>query len=160
MLQASAMKWSIDWTSDSNFLYGNYLSRELLQRITKLDSILQQKIGQLNDEIDTNFQILMVITCLMSVVLVMALNNCYLACKKRVDTAIKPDVSRIPVLQDQTLPARHEQHIVDLRNQMIRPPMMRENPKAASAPQKNIDKENYMEMKVPLNENFVQCQYN
>ena len=160
MLQASAMKWSIDWTSDSNFLSGNYLSRELLQRIIKLDSILQQKISQLDDEIDTNFQILMVITCLMSVVLVMALNNCYLACKKRVDTAIKPDVSRIPVLQDQTLPARHEQHIVDLRNQMIRPPLMRENPKAATAPQKNIDKETYLEMKAPLNENFAQCQYN
>ena len=73
MVQASAMKWSIDWTSDSNFLSGNYLSRELLQRIIKLDSILQQKITQLDDEIDTNFQILMVITSLMSIVLVMVL---------------------------------------------------------------------------------------
>ena len=35
---------------------------------------------------------------------------------------------------------------------MIRPPIMRENPKAASAPQKNIDKDNYMEMKTPVSE--------
>ena len=95
MVQASAMKRSINWTSDSNFLSNNYLSRELLQRIIKLDSILQQKITQLDDEIDTNFQILMVITSLMSIVLVMVLNNCYRACKERVDPAIKPDVSRV-----------------------------------------------------------------
>ena len=154
------MKWSIDWTSDSNFLSGNYLSRELLQRIIKLDSILQQKITQLDDEIDTNFQILMVITSLMSIVLVMVLNNCYRACKEKVDTAIKPDVSRVPVIQDQNLPARHEQHIVDLRHQMIRQPLMRETPKAATAPQKNIEKQTYLEIKTPLHENFVQCQYN
>ena len=154
------MKWSIDWTSDSNFLSGNYLLRELLQRIIKLDSILQQKIGALDDEIQTNFKILMAITSLMSVIMVMAMHTCYLACKKRVDTAIKPDVSRIPVIQDQNLPAIREQHIVDLRGQMIRPPIMRENPKASSAPQKNIDKDNYMEMKTPVSKNWVQCQYN
>ena len=159
MVQACAMNWSIDWTSN-NFLSGNYMSRELLQRIIKLNSILQQKITQLDDEINTNFQILMVITSLMSIVLVMVMDNCYLACKKRVDTAIKLDVSRIPVIQDQTSPARHEQHIVDLRHQMIRQPLMRENPKAATAPQKNIEKETYLEMKAPLHENFVQSQYN
>lgn len=157
------MKWSIDWTLDSNFLSGNYLSRELLQRIIKLDSILQQKIGQLNDEIETNFKILMPITSLMSVIMVMAMHMCYLACKKRVDTAIvaKPDVSRMPVIQDQNLPAIREQHIVDLRGQMIRPPILRGNPKVASVPiQKNNDKDNYMEMKTPVSENWVQCQYN
>ena len=97
-VQASTMKWSIDWNSDSNLLSGSYLSKELLQRIIKLDSILQQKITQLDDEINTNFHILMVITSLMSIVLVMVLNNCYRACKEKVDTVIKPDVSRVPVL--------------------------------------------------------------
>ena len=66
----------------------------------------------------------------------------------------------MPVIQDQNLTTIREQHIVGLRGQMIRPPIMRENPKAASAPQKNIDKDNYMEMKTPVNENWVQCQYN
>jgi len=160
MVQASTMKWSIDWTSDSNLLSGSYLSKELLQRIIKLDSILQQKITQLDDEINTNFHILMVITSLMSIVLVMVLNNCYRVCKEKVDTAIKPDVSRVTVPQDQNVPARHKQHIVDLRHQMIRQPLMRETPKAATAPPKNIEKETYIEMKTPLHENFVQCQYN
>ena len=156
-VQASTMKWSIDWNSDSNLLSGSYLSKELLQRIIKLDAILQQKITQLDDEINTNFHILMAITSLMSVVLVMVLNNCYRACKEKVDTAIKPDVSRVPVLQDQNVPARHEQHIVDLRHQMIRQPLMRETSKIATAPAKNMDKETYIEMKTP---EFVQCQYN
>ena len=156
-VQASTMKWSIDWNSDSNLLSGSYLSKELLQRIIKLDAILQQKITQMDDEINTNFHILMAITSLMSVVLVMVLNNCYRACKEKVDTAIKPDVSRVPVLQDQNVPARHEQHIVDLRHQMIRQPLMRETSKIATAPAKNMDKETYIEMKTP---EFVQCQYN
>ena len=162
-LQGSVMKWSIDWTSDSNFLSGTYLSRELVQRIIKLDSILQQKIGALDDEIQTNFKILMAIISLMSVIMVMAMHTCYLACKKRVDTAIiaKQDVSRMPVIQDQHLLAIREQNIVDLRGQMIRPPILRENPKPATAPiQKNNDKDNYIEMKTPVNENWVNCQHN
>ena len=142
------MKWSIDWNSDSNLLSGSYLLKELLQRIIKLDAILQQKITQMDDEINTNFHILMAITSLTSVVLVMVLNNCYRACKEKVYTAIKPDVSRVPVLQD---------HIVDLRHQMIRQPLMRETSKIATAPAKNMDKETYIEMKTP---EFVQCQYN
>ena len=154
MVQASTMKWSIDWTSDSNLLSGSYLSKELLQRIIKLDSILQQKITQLDDEINTNFHILMVITSLMSIVLVMVLNICYRACKENVDTAIKPDVSRVPVLQDQNVLARHEQHIVDLRHQMIRQPLIRETSKVPTAPAKNMDKDTYIEMKTP---EFVQC---
>ena len=105
----------------------------------------------------------MAITSLMSVIMVMAMHTCYLACKKRVDTAIiaKPDISRMPVIQDQNLTTIREQHIVGLRGQMIRPPILRENPKAASAPiQKNNDKDNYIEMKTPVSENWVQCQYN
>ena len=90
----------------------------------------------------------MAITSLMSVVLVMVLNNCYRACKEKVDTAIKPE-GRVPVLQDQNVPARHEQHMVDLRHQIIRQPLIRETSKVPTAPAKNLDKETYMEMKTP-----------
>ena len=40
-LEASTMKWSIDWDSQSNLLSGSYLSKDLLRRIVKLDGILQ-----------------------------------------------------------------------------------------------------------------------
>ena len=143
-LRGSAVKWSIDWTSDMNFLSGNYLSRELVQRLIKLDSILQQKIGALDDEIQTNFKILMAITSLMVVILVMAAHTCYLACKRRVDTAItaKPNVSRMP----------------DIRGQIIRAPIMMEKHQPASAP---IPKDNDIEMKTtPISKNRVNCQYN
>ena len=114
-LQGSAVHWSIDWTSDTNFLSGNYLSRELVQRLIKLDSILKQKIGALDDEIQTNFKILMAITSLMAVIQVMAAHTCYLACKKRVDKEIsaKPNVSRMPVIREQHLPAIREQTLED-----------------------------------------------
>ena len=62
-LQASAIHWSINWTSDTNFL--------------------QKKIGALDAEIQTNFMILMGITSLMAIILVMAAHTCYLACKKK-----------------------------------------------------------------------------
>ena len=149
------MEWSIDWTSDTNFLSGNYLSRELVQRLIKLDSILQQKIGALDDEIQTNFKILMAITSLMAVILVMAAHTCYLACKKRVDTAItaKPNVSRMPVIREQHLPAIREQNLPD-----IRAPIMMEKHQPASAP---IPKKNNIEMKsTPITKNWVNCQYN
>ena len=96
----------------------------------KLDSILQQKIGTLDDEIQTNIKILMAITSLMSIIMVMAMHTCYLACKKRVDTAItaKPDVSRMPVIRDQHLPAIREQNEADIRGQIIRAPIMMEKP--------------------------------
>ena len=125
----------------------------------KLDSILQQKIGALDDEIQTNFKILMAITSLMSIIMVMAVHTCYLACKKRVDTAItaKPDVSRMPVIRDQHLPAIREQNIADMRGQIIRAPIMMENPKPASGP---IQKDNDIEMKTPISKNWVNCQYN
>ena len=154
-VQASTMKWSIDWNSDSNLLSGSYLSKDLLRRIVKLDGILQQRISKLDDEITINFHILMAITSLMSVVLVLVISNCYRACKEKVDTAIKPEGR---VHQDQNVPARHEQHIVDLRHQMIRQPLIRETSKVPTAPAKNLDKDTYIEMK-PTPE-FVQCQYN
>ena len=91
--------------------------------------------------------------------MVMAMHTCYLACKKRVDTAItaKPDVSRMPVIRDQHLPAIREQNIADIRGQIIRAPIMMENPKPASAP---IQKDNDIEMKTPVSKNWVNCQYN
>ena len=100
-LQASAIHWSIDWTSDTNFLSGNYLSKELIPRLIKLDTILQKRIGALDAEIQSKFMILMGITSLMAVILVMAAPSCYLSCKKRVDRVIttKPNVSRLPVIR-------------------------------------------------------------
>ena len=91
----------------------------------------------------------------MSVVLVLVISNCYRACKEKVDTAIKPEGR---VHQDQIVPTRHEQQIVDLRHQVIRQPLIRETSKVPTAPAKNLDKDTYIEMK-PTPE-FVQCQYN
>ena len=51
-LEASTMKWSIDWDSQSNLLSGSYLSKDLLRRIVKLDNILQQRIIKLDEEIE------------------------------------------------------------------------------------------------------------
>ena len=58
-LHSSAIHWSIDMTSDTNFLSGNYLSKELIPRLIKLDTILKKKIGALDAEIQANFMILM-----------------------------------------------------------------------------------------------------
>ena len=155
-LQGSAVHWSIDWTSDTNFLSGNYLSKEIVQRLIKLDSILQKKINALDDEIQTNFMILMAITSLMAIILVMAAHTCLLACNKRVNTVIttKPNVSRMPVIREQHLPAIREQNLPAIREPIISAPLMMEKHQPASAP---IPKE----MKTtPISKNWVHCQYN
>ena len=56
-LEGSAIHWSIDWTSDTNLLSDNYVSKELIPRLIKLDNILKTKINALDSEIDTNFLI-------------------------------------------------------------------------------------------------------
>ena len=153
-VEASTMKWSIDWNSDSNLLSGSYLSKDLLRRIVKLDGILQQRITRLDEEITVNFHILMAITSLMSIVLVLVISNCYRACKQRVDTAIKPEGR---AQNDQLVPTRNEQ-IVDLRHQVIsRQPITRETTKVPTAPARDLNKDTYIDMQ-PAPE-FVQCKY-
>ena len=153
-VEASTMKWSIDWDSQSNLLSGSYLSKDLLRRIVKLDGILQQRITRLDEEIALNFHILLAITSLMSIVLVLVISNCYRACKEKVDTAIKPEGR---AQQDQMVPTRHEQ-IVDLRHQVIsRQPLTRETSKVPTAPARNFDKDTYIDMQ-PAPE-FIQCKY-
>ena len=110
-LEASAIHWSIDWTSETNLLSGSYLSKEFLPRLIKLDNILKTKINALDSEIDTNFLIFMIITGLMGIILVMAAHTCYLNCKQKIDTVVptKPNVSRIPVIREHHLPVIREQ---------------------------------------------------
>ena len=140
-LHSSAIHWSIDWTSDTNLLSGNYLSKELIPRLIKLDTILKKKIGALDAEMQANFMILMGITVLMGVILVMAAHTCYLSCKKRIDTVVttKPNVSRLPVIREQHLPVIREQH----------QPVIGPN-----------SQNNDMELKTtPTTKNWIGCQY-
>ena len=47
----------IDWLSSTN-TYGTYATKELLPRLQKLDSILQNRVKQLEEEIGLNFTII------------------------------------------------------------------------------------------------------
>ena len=112
-LHSSAIHWSIDWTRNTNLLSGNYVSKELIPRLIKLDSLLKKKIGALDSEIQVNFMILMGIAVFMGIILVMAAHTCYLSCKQKIDTVVptKPNVSRLPVIREQHLPVIREQHV-------------------------------------------------
>ena len=140
-LNGSAIHWSTDWTMDKNLLSGNYVSKELIPRLIKLDNILKNKITALDSEIETNFLILMIITALMGIILAMAAHTCYLSCKQKIDTVVltKPNVSRIPVIREQNLPVIREQQV----------------PVIASNSQNND-----IELKVaPTIKNLIGCQY-
>ena len=101
-LIGSKLHWQIDWLSTSNS-YGTYATKEVLPRLQKLDSILQSRVKQLEEEIQLNFQILMSITAMMTIILAMSLHACYMACKTRIDSAlpqtIEPTVSRLPLVR-------------------------------------------------------------
>ena len=101
-LMGSKLHWQIDWLSESNS-YGTYATKEVLPRLQKLDSILQSRVKQLEEEIQLNFQILMSITAMMTIILAMSLHACYMACKTRIDSAlpqtIEPNVSRLPLVR-------------------------------------------------------------
>ena len=101
-LIGSKLHWQIDWLSTSNS-YGTYATKEVLPRLQKLDSILQSRVKQLEEEIQLNFQILMSITAMMTIILAMSLHACYMACKTRIDSAlpqtIEPNVSRLPLVR-------------------------------------------------------------
>ena len=101
-LIGSKLHWQIDWLSTSNS-YGTYATKEVLPRLQKLDTILQSRVKQLEEEIQLNFQILMSITAMMTIILAMSLHACYMACKTRIDSAlpqtIEPNVSRLPLVR-------------------------------------------------------------
>ena len=101
-LMGSELHWQIDWLAESNS-YGTYATKQVLPRLQKLDAILQSKVKQLEEEIQINFQILMSITAMMTIILAMSLHACYVACKTRLDSAlpqtIEPNVSRLPLVR-------------------------------------------------------------
>ena len=101
-LMCSELHWQIDWLAESNS-YGTYATKQVLPRLQKLDAILQSKVKQLEEEIQINFQILMSITAMMTIILAMSLHACYMACKTRIDSAlpqtIEPNVSRLPLVR-------------------------------------------------------------
>ena len=102
-LMGSELHWQIDWLAESNS-YGTYATKQVLPRLQKLDAILQSKVKQLEEEIQLNFQILMGITSMMTIILAMSLHACYMACKTRLDSAlppqtIEPNVSRLPLVR-------------------------------------------------------------
>ena len=101
-LIGSKLHWQIDWLSESNS-YGTYATKEVLPRLQKLDTILQSRVKQLEEEIQLNFQILMSITAMMTIILAMSVHACYMACKTRIDSAlpqtIEPTVSRLPLVR-------------------------------------------------------------
>ena len=96
------LHWEIDWLSSTN-TYGTYATKELLPRLQKLDSILQNRVKQLEEEIGLNFTILMSITGMMSIILAMSVHACYASCKAKLDSAlpqtIEPTVSRLPLVR-------------------------------------------------------------
>ena len=101
-LMGSELHWQIDWLSESNS-YGTYATKQVLPRLQKLDAILQSRVKQLEEEIQLNFQILMSITAMMTIILAMSVHACYMACKTRIDSAlpqtIEPTVSRLPLVR-------------------------------------------------------------
>ena len=101
-MMGSELHWQIDWLSESNS-YGTYATKQVLPRLQKLDAILQSRVKQLEEEIQLNFQILMSITAMMTIILAMSLHACYMACKTRIDSAlpqtIEPNVSRLPLVR-------------------------------------------------------------
>ena len=101
-MMGSELHWQIDWLSESNS-YGTYATKQVLPRLQKLDAILQSRVKQLEEEIQLNFQILMSITAMKTIILAMSLHACYMACKTRIDSAlpqtIEPNVSRLPLVR-------------------------------------------------------------
>ena len=124
---AASLHWEIDWQNSVNF-YGTYATKNLIPRLAKLDGIVQQRVTELEQEIDLNFATLMTITTMMGVVLIMTLHACYTACKQRVDTAlpvpVKPVASRVPLVRqnpDVPRPIEVQPIEMDIKN-TISPP--------------------------------------
>ena len=76
---------------------------EMLPEDCPVMGIVQQRVTELEDEIDLNFAILMTITSMMCIVLIMTLHAGYISCKQRVDSAlttpIKPVASCVPIVR-------------------------------------------------------------
>ena len=124
---AASLHWEIDWQNSVNS-YGTYATKNLIPRLAKLDGIVQQRVTEMEQEIDLNFATLMTITTMMGVVLIMTLHACYTACKQRMDTAIpvpvKPVASCVPLVRqnpDVPRPIEVQPIEMDIKNQ-ISPP--------------------------------------
>ena len=101
---------------------GYYASKNLIARLAKLDNMVKKRVAELDSEIDQNFTILMVITSMMSIILVMSIHGCYLACKRRVDDTLpiaKPVASRVPIIRPTTEAPRPIE--MELKNQISTP---------------------------------------
>ena len=99
LFTCASIHWEIDRANSNNLISGSYASKNLIPRLSKLDNIVKKRVAELDAEIDQNFTILMVIASMMSIILVMSIHGCYLACKRRVDDALpiaKPVASRVP----------------------------------------------------------------
>ena len=102
------------------------------------ESMLSPKVKE--NEIETNFLILMIITALMGNILMMATHTCYLSCKKKIHTVVptKPNVSRIPMIREHHLPVFREQ---------------------APAIMPNSQKTNIELKAAPMMKNWIGCEY-
>ena len=99
-----SLHWSIDWLSQENFVSSSCLGKQSITCTKNPDVILKQRITALDQEIDTNFTILMTLSAVMSGILLTTLHTCYLKCSKHIDEAVpvvKPDVAWVPVIQSQ-----------------------------------------------------------
>ena len=102
LLICASIHWEIDWNNSNNLISESYASKNIIPRLSKLDNIVKKRVAELDAKIEQNFTILMVISSMMSIVLVMSIHGCYLACKKRVDDALpiaKPVASRVPIIR-------------------------------------------------------------
>ena len=122
LFTCASIHWEIDWANSNNLISGSYASKNLIPRLSKLDNIVKKRVAELDAEIDQNFTILMVITSMMSIILVMSIHGCYLACKRRVDDALtiaKPVASRVPIIRPTNEAPRPIE--MELKNQISMP---------------------------------------
>ena len=122
LFTCASIHWEIDWSNSNNLINGSYASKDLIPRLAKLDNIVKKRVAELDSEIDQNFTILMVITSMMSIILVMSIHGCYLACKRRVDDALliaKPVASRVPIIRPTNEAPRPIE--MELKNQISTP---------------------------------------
>ena len=122
LFTCASIHWEIDWANSNNLISGSCASKNLIPRLSKLDNIVKKRVAELDAEIDQNFTILMVITSMMSIILLMSIHGCYLACKKRVDDALptaKPVASRVPIIRPTNEAPRPIE--MELKNQISTP---------------------------------------
>ena len=75
-----SLHWSIDWSSQENFVSSSYLGKQLIPRTQKLDAISKQRITVLDQE--TNFTNWMILSTVMLGIFLTTLHTCYLMWSK------------------------------------------------------------------------------